>query len=288
LATIRDYDSIKVTLSKKVLLELCSLLKSYRKYIVLVGGWGPYLLIDKYKAKTIDFTHCGSLDIDLALDFKSFPSRQDVYKGIKEIIERNGYTERKDRKGDIIPHSFKREVKGIEIQVDFLSPFYGGRGKGHRHQIVQDGFLAVKAKGTEIAFKDNKLITIEGNLPNGARHKTGINVAGVTAILTMKGYAFADDISRIKDAYDIFSVLRYYKDGIVSVKNEIIPFLKNNLVLKSLRNIKELFAAIDSVGPTAVADFIIIDRSLPDWEFQRRDAYETVQRFLRETELLLT
>jgi hypothetical protein len=279
MSTIRDYDPLKVGVSKKVLLEIGSILKEYQKDIVLVGGWTPYFLLEKYKPENLEFNHCGSLDIDLAINFISLPKADEVYRTVSEIIKRNGYQERvKD--GAIIPYCFERDVEGNVIRIDFLTQFYGGTGKSHRTQPAQD-ILARKAKGCEIAFKCNEPFLIEGMLPNGAKHKTEILVAGVPAILTMKGYAFSNDISRTKDGYDIFSLLKYYKNGISSIKDEVGVFLSNKLVLTALEKIKDLFNELESVGATAVADFIVENKNSPDWEFQRRDAFETVQSFLK-------
>lgn len=281
MTTIRDYEPAKVDISKKVLLEIGSILKPYQKYCVLVGGWAPYFILNKYKPPAIEFYHCGSLDVDLAIDFRSLPKSEEVYRTIREIIKKNGYHERKDKNGRVIQHSFEREIGGDIIRVDFLASYYGGRGKSHRHQLAQD-IMAHKAKGCEIAFKNNEVFPIEGVLPNDARHKTEFKIAGVAAIITMKGYAFDDDISRTKDAYDIFSLLKFYKEGALSAKEEFVPYLRNKLVATSITKIEALFNALKSAGPISAADFMIENRNTPDWEFQRRDVYETVQRFLKE------
>lgn len=70
ICTIGDYHPSITNASKSVLLELITILKSYRDSLVLIGGWVPYFLLETYKSKDIDFAHIGSIDIDLVIDPK--------------------------------------------------------------------------------------------------------------------------------------------------------------------------------------------------------------------------
>lgn len=277
---ISFYEPEKVKISKSVLLEIFSLLGGYRDYICLVGGWAPYFLLEAHKPKGLDFTHIGSMDIDIAVDFKKIPGAEEVYKSIRKIIENNGYIERRDKTGRVIPHSFEREIRGNTIIIDFLSQWYGGREASHRHQIIQNDLRARKAKGVGVAFEDNDILTLSGVLPNGAKHSGEIRVAEVAGVLTMKGYAFGENISRIKDGYDIYSLVKFYKNGPSDVGRYIKRFKKNKMVIQGINNIHRLFETVESVGPIGVADFIMPERSSDDWKFYQRDAFEIVRKLL--------
>lgn len=284
MADIRTYDPKTVEISKSVLVEVFALLKEYRDNFVLVGGWVPYFLLERYKSEEAEFEHIGSIDIDIALDPKGMPALDEVYESIRNRLERNGYTIRKSTDNQPIPHSFEKEIQGTVVHVDFLASEYGGTGKQHRHQRIQD-ILAIKARGIDIAFQNNEKFKIEGLLPNRASYKIEVRVAGVVALITTKAIAFEHDISRTKDAYDIYSILKYYKSGVSSVIAEVKPSLKRRLVMEATEKLSPLFSMVDSVGAVGLADFILPeDRESEDWEFYRRDAIELVQEFLNGLE----
>ncbi len=279
---ITIYDSKTVGISKSVLLEVFALLKQYGDNFVLVGGWAPYFLLRKYKLEEVEFQHIGSADIDIALDPKGMPSLDEVYESIRQRLERNGYEIKKTKSNHPIPYRFEKELQGTVIHVDFLSSEYGGTVNQHGYEDIQD-ILAIKLRGIDVAFQDNERFEIEGFLPNGARYKVEAKVSGVVALLTMKSIAFESDISRTKDAYDIYSILKYYKKGVSSVIVEIKPYLKNGLVLEATEKLSSLFSTIDSIGPVSLANFLLpefVDSE--DWEYRKRDAFELAQEFLKE------
>lgn len=90
----------------------------------------PYFLLeDKRK------DHTGSLDIDLALDFKKISAES--YRTILQLMQERGY-----RQGEQ-PFIFYRTVESrsgttVTVEVDFLAGEYGGTTKTHRTQRVQD------------------------------------------------------------------------------------------------------------------------------------------------------
>jgi hypothetical protein len=65
MVTRSDYPSEIVNAALGVLVELMNLLGEYREHIILAGGWVPYFLFDQNEDP-----HCGSIDIDLALNFE--------------------------------------------------------------------------------------------------------------------------------------------------------------------------------------------------------------------------
>jgi len=72
------YDRDATETSKGALVELCRALRQYRSDMVLVGGWAPYFLSEKF------FDHCGSIDVDFVLK----PKVVERYERIKQILER--------------------------------------------------------------------------------------------------------------------------------------------------------------------------------------------------------
>jgi hypothetical protein len=260
-----------------VMRELFLYLKPYRNQIVLIGGWVPYFLLEKYKHPGEYEQHVGSLDIDVALDAFSIP--ETAYKTILEILSGRGFHQRKDATGRDIPASFLKSVilengKEIEVRIDFLAPEYGGTPKKRRHQIIQD-MLARKGRGTDIVFNHADVIHLSGPISNGANIELDIKVADVTACFVMKGIALGERTSE-KDAYDLYMLARYYKDGPKSVLSELMKLRNHGLMKEALKNIQDHFKDIKSLGTVSIAKFMgITDREENDRI--TRDAFELFQ-----------
>lgn len=74
-----DYQKEEVAICLSVLLELMTILGTFRENIVLIGGWTPWFLVPEKRNE-----HTGSLDIDIALDFKHIDSA--AYKSILQLL----------------------------------------------------------------------------------------------------------------------------------------------------------------------------------------------------------
>ena len=79
-----------------------------------------------------------------------------------------------------------------------------------------------------------------------------------------------------KDAYDLYMLARYYKEGPKSVLSELRRLRKHGLMKEALRNIEEHFKDTKSLGPVSVAKFMGIT---DEEEHDRitRDAFELLQ-----------
>jgi hypothetical protein len=191
MGTRSDYDTRDVNAAKSVLVELMQILGEYREQMVLIGGWVPYFLFGA--------GHVGSTDIDLALDKDEISD--EVYHTISENLEHHGYIEGRQK------FQFIRTVQidagaPIDVQVDFLAGEYGGPGKSHRHQKVQD-MAPRKARGCELALEFNTCITVDGVMPDGARNTVVVHLSDVVPFIVMKGMALYDR-KKEKDAWDIY------------------------------------------------------------------------------------
>lgn len=284
--TQTKYDRTKTTfvsniadVSLSYLLELMIALGSYREGLVLVGGWVPYLLLKQYQPTGVDFRHVGSKDIDIAVNPKLIDKKG--YSSILEILKQRGYEPKLDTLGKPIQHSFVKNVitsKGEEqIQIDFLGPEYGGTQKSKRHQRIQENFLVRKARGADVMFDHAIDITLKGKLPDGSEGKTNIKMADIVGIMTMKGIVLGSRYKQ-KDAYDIHSLVLYYKSGPYTVAEEIRPFRKHGLIKEAIEAIHDKFRSREAEGPGWVADF---QEAVGELREQiKTQAYLQVQRFL--------
>ncbi|MBU1885331.1 nucleotidyltransferase domain-containing protein [Patescibacteria group bacterium] len=261
------------------LLELMIALSEYREGLVLIGGWVPYLLLKHYQPSSVDFQHIGSKDIDIAVNPKIVD--ESGYASILEILKQRSYEPKLDIKGNSIQHSFVKNVttnRGEgQIQIDFLGPEYGGTKKSKRHQRIQNDFLVRKARGVDVMFDHAIDVVLEGKLPDGAEGQTTIKMANIVGIMTMKGIVVGSRYKQ-KDAYDIHSLILYYKSGPLAVAKEVRPFIDHGLVKEALESIHEKFRSREAEGPSWVADFLEATDELR--EQIKTQAYLQVQRFL--------
>lgn len=272
MATKSEYGQREIEAAKSVLIELMQILGEYRDQMVLVGGWVPFFLFGS--------EHIGSTDVDIALDKSEI--NDEVYKTIREHLESRGY-----RQGEK-PFIFLKEVsvddgKPIIVQAEFLAGEYGGTGKKHRHQVVQDNLKARKIRGCELALEYHTEITVEGKMPGGAVNKVQVNLSDVVPFIVMKGMALYGRMKE-KDAWDIYFCLRNYEGGFEKLAKEFDPVIKNKLVQEGLEKIRSKFASVDGYGPTCVVDFEeITDRD--ERERIKRDAFERVKALLDALEI---
>jgi len=277
MVTKYDYNMEEVEVCYSALIELMTILGEYRDNSVLMGGWVPYFLCPEHQKD-----HTGSLDIDLALDFSRIGEAE--YETILKAIERRGWKEGEEpfiyEKGFSLSDS-----RDVTVEIDFLAGEYGGEGKSHRHQDVQD-IKARKARGGDLVFDTPEEITIEGNLPEGGRNRIIARIASIVPFLVTKGMAIWSRYKE-KDAYDIHFCLQYYPGGIDAIVEMAEKHLGNRLVREGLEKIRAKFASIDGTGPVWAANFEVPEEDRKDnpeaeekWEITRRDAFERVDRLM--------
>ena len=261
-----QYGELEVSACKAVLLELVHLLGKLKDNIVIIGGWSPTFLLPQSSEP-----HIGSLDIDVALNFARIPDN--TYRTILETFLKRGYVQDKQQ-----PFRFFRTVKvegreSIVVEIDLMAGEYGGTGKGHRTQKVQD-VCARKARGCDLAFDSTVTITIEGVLPDGGRDRESFKVAGIVPFLVMKGMVMNERMKE-KDAYDIYYCVEHFPGGVESLALEFKTFRKNKLVLEGLGKIRTKFASVEHIGPRWVADFLEVTEK-EDRDIIVRRVYEKI------------
>jgi hypothetical protein len=268
-----EYSQKEVALSLSLLLELMDALKGYGADVIVVGGWAPHFVLKDFSKGGVQ--HVGSLDADLVLNCDHIP--ETAYETILETLQSIGYQPRKNAAGKPIPASFEKKVQAggtqFRMQVDFLAGEYGGTGKSHRHQRVQD-LLAHKARGADIVFDQFYTAEIAGRLPNGATVKVRANIANEVAVFVMKGICIAQR-TKAKDYYDLYMLAKHFKSGPKSIAESLAPHIQNGLVKEALVNVRRYFNAPDGHGPTSVADFLG-EGDPAEREIRQRDVYETL------------
>lgn len=267
----RDYDEMGVAAARSVMLELIRIFGAYREDIALVGGWVPSLVLPEPADRAE--CHCGSLDIDLALNHKGLSGSG--YATIHGLLLEHGYEPDGEQ-----PFQYCRKAGGITVRVDLLAGEYGGTGKKRRTQHVQD-IRPRKARGCDLVFELGPVwVELRGELPDGAKDRVQVPVASALAFLAMKAFAMRDRLKR-KDAYDIWYLLDRFPNGIDAFIETARPHLQRGLVREALAILAEKFETVDHVGPRHAAEF---DEDL-DEEFReqrQRAAFELVSHALEQ------
>lgn len=269
MVTKYDYSKIEVEACLSVLVELMTVLGEYRDHIVLTGGWIPYFLLEKRGHE-----HVGSLDIDIAIDFQEISD--DSYQTILNALEDRGY-----KRGDQ-PFIFYRTVaardgRNVTVEIDLLAGEYGGTGRSHRTQPVQN-VKARKARGCDLVFDHFRPLKVGAIIPDGASIEINIKIANIIPFLVMKGMALWERYKE-KDAYDIYFTLLHYPGGIDELVKIFRPFISNKLVYEGLGKIRTKFKHLDAPGPVWLINFEDLNDE-EERERLKRDAYERVNAFL--------
>jgi hypothetical protein len=266
MVTQSDYKETEVQICFSVLLELMTILGEFRDNIVIVGGSVPPLLIPDATEK-----HPGTLDIDIALDFKRIDDS--TYKTIVQTLKERGYYQKENDQ----PFRFYRDVEGKTIEIDLLAGEYGGSDEEHRHQAVQDA-KARKARGCDLVFDGYIEIELTGKLPEGAENKVKAKIANIGPFLVTKGMALWTRMKE-KDAFDIYYCLKNYPGGIKAITEKLKPLSQNKLAREGLGKIKAKFETVNSVGPNSVASFLEISNP-EEREIRKREAFELVNQLM--------
>ncbi len=279
--TARDYEAGITAASRTGLAEIMTTLGAYRDALVLIGGWAPYLILERFGDPTgmAAFAHVGSIDIDFVVDPGIIDEAH--YATIVQRLTERGYRPTPDSL-----FQFERTVpspgdrREYLVRVDFLTPQpLRGEGSARRHRAVQPDLRARTLPGAEVALGHWFWNELEAPLPDGAAARVQVKVADVVSSLALKGIAIGERYAE-KDAYDIYALCAYYRGGPRVVAAALQPALEEPPVQRGLESIAQRFRALDAEGPTWAARFL--GEGDPDREARaRQDAFMTVGEVCR-------
>jgi len=290
--TARDYEDDVTATSRVGLAELMTVLGGYRDALVLIGGWAPFVILERFGASgafqadafqrevfQTGFAHVGSIDIDFVVDPAIIDAER--YATIVQSLLDRGYepvTGSLYQFEKVIPSP--RSGQAHRIRVDFLTPRpLPGEGRSHRHREVQYDLRARTLEGAEIALTHWFWYEYDSHIPDGARARVRVKVADVVGSLALKGIAIGERYAE-KDAYDIYALCAHCRGGPAAVAELLRPFRDEEPVRRGLAAIAEKFRDRDAEGPTWTAVFLSEGNAEAD-ERLRVDAFMTVQEVLR-------
>jgi len=265
------YNRAVVSASKSVLMEALRTLRSYSEFFVLAGGWGPYYILEQFST-TRGFSHCGSIDIDLVMD----PNLREAskYATIVEMLSRRGFREYVED-GHILPYRFVKSVVSIaddqkyDIPLDFITE--------PLETHLQERLVAAGIKGCSVALKHSFKHPISGFLPGNGEVTVEAKVVNVVGCLTTKGLAMKGRYKE-KDPYDVYTVVRYFKNGPMDAAKEFQDHLEDPTIREALQTIREQFSSLSSEGSYSVARFMYPADAAMQVRI-RTDAYMQLEKF---------
>lgn len=271
-----EYTAELTGASKVGLLELARTLRPYRRSLLLVGGWVPYLLLERHGPPPGEFLHVGSIDIDFVVD----PGEvgEDEYTTIVELITEVGWRPKEGSRFSFVRTLDGADRRPYEIKVDFLTPALAGPGGGHRHRPIQRDLQGRTKEGAHLALAHRTPVHLTGRLPGGANSEVELEMLDVTGCIGTKAIALGDRYKQ-KDAYDIVSLIDHYGTGAGEVADVVRPFAREPLFATSLEVLRSKFRTERSEGPKWYAEFLGGDRDTSERLAQR--AFQLVNEFSR-------
>ncbi len=219
--TSDDYADVSLPDVKSGCLKVFQSLGALRDQIAVIGGLVPTLLIEssqEHSGDPLEF-HVGTRDVDIG--FSLGIVEEGAYDQIVERLRESGFERDENKDGNPTNHRWITGEGLYRIQIGFQIPAdEESAPPGRMHNLTGD-LSAVVTPGLELAFQDDRTISLEGETLEGGRLKREIHICGPASLIILKGLAI-NERDKWKDYYDIFYVLRNWPDGIEDLAGKII------------------------------------------------------------------
>ncbi len=246
------YSPIHLSKLKVVLADIYTAFGDVSENLYLVGGLVPDLLV-KNKLPYLR-EYLGTLDIDLAIKFAV--SQKGKYRNLYNILRSMGFEKQKTADGmDVMSHSFIKYESGYKpIVLDLITDDKFEPAADKLKEIAPN-VEAVKFRGVYLVFGDFIAVDLGAA---GMKKSVRVKIPNIIPFLTLKAFAYSDEEGRAaKDAYDIWYTIVNFKDGPISVREELLKYNGNKDVLDAFKAIYRSFDDESSSGTKDVADILI-------------------------------
>lgn len=255
------YSPIHLGKLRRVLADIYTAFADLSENLYLVGGLVPDLLVKNKLSYLREYL--GTLDIDLAIKFAV--SEKGKYRNLYNILRSMGFEKQKTDDGmDVMNHSFIKYESGYKpIVLDLITDDRFEPAADKLKEIAPN-IEAVKFRGVYLVFND--FIAVDLGV-TGKKKSVRIKIPNIIPFLTLKAFAYSDEENRAaKDAYDIWYTIVNFKDGPVSVKEELLKYKGNKDVTDAFKVIRRDFDHETSPGTKDVVNILTVryrlDRAL--------------------------
>lgn len=228
---------------EKLLIKVIDDLADFLPYLVLVGGWVPYIYA-RYIWKNVPNMAVTTADIDFGVGAQNFYGKDTI----ASRVQRLGYGERhvsmdrlfpfvpivKNAAGDLkaevefitdpkIPRKIVNKIVGQEIKINKIQHF----------SLLLDSAMTARIDGRDIQIPTESMFTF---------HK----------LLTFIERENKDKLK--KDLYYVYYMLRFCPKK-EQLADDIVALIKKRKEGKQVKgNLKEYFSSVDSKGPLFVEE----------------------------------
>jgi hypothetical protein len=273
--TAAGYDATHVTKVREACLYLATKVGDLLGELVIVGGLVPSLIVDQRREGLQ--RHIGTLDLDVGMEVAILEEGR--YAELTARLRAAGFGPDTNERGNITRQRWKIDGPP-KVTLDFLIAPTRPDDEGGHLRNLQDDFAAVIAPGLRLAFRDSKTVRLAERTIRGERAERSVLVCGAGAFVVMKALAFRNR-GENKDAYDLSYVVRNYGEGVGDVAGLLAPLMEDLEAQKAVGFLREDFAAIDSLGPRRVSEFLF-DARHDEEEGKVWSAVQDLLRFLDE------
>lgn len=259
--TAAGYSGEQAELVHATCLYVATKLGDLMDELVVIGGLVPSLIIRQDELPEGAAPHVGTMDLDVGLTLALL--NEGRYKTLTERLRRAGFEQDVNDDGNPTRQRWKIEQIG-KVTVDFLIPPSRSGDEGGGLRDIEPDFAAVIAPGLQLAFRDREKVALSGKTIMGEKATRDIWVSGPGSYVILKSIAFRLR-GENKDAYDLYYLIRNYRDGVEDVAARLKPLLDDQQAKESLEYLREDFQTHDGTGPRRVAEFLV---DAPDDEIQ--------------------
>lgn len=249
-----------------LLIKVIDDLSDFLPYLVLVGGWVPYIYA-KYIWGNTHRLAVTTTDIDFGVGDKEFKGRDSIASYVRKL----GYGERHvsmDRMTPFVP-VVKDSSGSLKAEVEFITD--PKVPKTIIYQVVGREIEINEIENFNLLLKSVITTTIE-------KHKVRIPTESMFVFHKLLTFVQRENKEKLKkDLYYVYYMLRFCPS-----KNEIInnvnSFIKNKEQGKSVkRNLSKYFSGIDFEGP-----FLVEQENGPDEYINdlKKNIFETFNKLV--------
>lgn len=227
--------------AEKLLIKVINDFADFLPYIVLVGGWVPYVYA-KYKWKNVPNLAVSTSDIDFGVGNKEFKGKDSIASYVRKL----GYGERHvsmDRMAPFVP--IVRDVSSnLRAEVEFIAD--PNASKGITHKLIGGEIKINEIENFNLLLESVTMVKID-------KQKVQIPKEAMFAFHKLFTFVQRENSQKFKkDLYYVYYILRFspQKDELI---DEIKLLIKNKEQGKRVKqNISKYFSSVDSEGPLLV------------------------------------
>lgn len=221
-------------------------MEEYLPYLVIVGGWLPYLYV-KYLWKNLGMYPVTTTDIDFGF-FEStaaLPVSEPIYSRFSKLHYQEKHL-RMDRMFPVVP-VLENTGKTARLLIEFITT--PEVGEDYVERLVGRQILVNRLEKFDILFKDNIQVKLVNRKASPHRSYL-VNVPSPYIFLFHKAITFTDrenEEKKSKDIYYIYYILRFHPRKELLFRN-LKELGLHEEKKQVLNNLKEFFSRVTSRG----------------------------------------